>query len=99
MWSSVRCRSRSTYSCSQRGPAPAVAISACELVVSVETAMRTPAAAAARAVATSPSGSIRRCIANGAIPSGIVTGVPSSVVAVVTSLTSTSIRGRNRQRS
>ena len=60
--------------------------------------MRTFAAAAARAVAHSPSGCSSRCMANGAIPSGIETGVPSTVVAVEISLTSTSVRGRKRQR-
>ena len=60
--------------------------------------MSAPAFAAARAVATSPSGSISRCIANGATPSGEDTCVPSSVVAVLTAPTSTSMRGRNRQR-
>ena len=68
-------------------------------VVSVETHMSAPVAAAARAVASSPSGSSSPCIANGAIPSGDATGVPSSVVAAVTVLTSTSIRGRSCQRS
>ena len=98
MWSSVRCRSLRTYSWTQRGPWLPAAISAWVLVVSVETHMRAPAFAAARAVATSPSGSISRCIAKGATPSGEETGVPSRVVAVLTSATSTSMRGRKRQR-
>ncbi len=64
----------------------------------VETQKSVPAAAAARAVASSPSAASIPCIANGATSSGIETGVPSTVVAVVISDTSTSIRGRNRQR-
>ena len=66
--------------------------------MSDETVSRTLAAAAARAVAASPSGSSSRCMAKGAMPSGIATVVPSSVVASEISLTSTSIRGRKRQR-
>ncbi|HZT85678.1 MAG TPA: hypothetical protein VE984_09700 [Gaiellaceae bacterium] len=66
--------------------------------MSVGTVTSAPAAAAARPVASSASGSSSRCIANGAIPSGIETGVPSSVVSSRTSPTSTSIRGRSCQR-
>ena len=61
--------------------------------------MIVPAAAAARAIATSPSGSTRRWKATGATSSGIETSVPSTVVAVLTSQTSTSIRGRSRRRA
>ncbi len=60
--------------------------------------MIVPAAAAARAMPTSPSGWARRWNATGATSSGIDTVVPSTVVAVVGSETSTSTRGRSRQR-
>ena len=45
--------------------------------------MIVPAAAAARAIATSPSGSTRRWKATGATSSGIEICVPSTVVAVL----------------
>ena len=57
--------------------------------------MSVPAAAAARAIPGSPSGCASLWIAVGATRSGIETGVPSTVVAVVTSETSTSTRGRS----
>ena len=60
--------------------------------------MTVPAAAAARAIAGSPSGWAIRWNATGATSSGIDTSVPSTVVAVVASLTSTSARGRSCQR-
>jgi hypothetical protein len=58
-----------------------------------------PAAAAARAVAASPSGWHMRWKAVGATSSGIDTGVPRTVVRVVVVLTSTSMRGRSCQRA
>ena len=61
--------------------------------------MTVPAAAAPRAIASSPSGCAIRWKAVGATSSGIETSVPSTLVAVVTSETSTSIRGRSTQRS
>ena len=95
----MRARSRRTYSWSQRGPSPpAAAISSCADVVIVETQKTVPEAVAARAVATSPSGSSSRCIANGATRTGSDTGVPSKVVAADAPPTSTSTRGRKRQR-
>ena len=60
--------------------------------------MIVPAAAAARAMPASPSGWAMRWNATGATSSGIETSVPSTDVAVVASLTSTSARGRSRQR-
>ena len=59
--------------------------------------MIVPAAAAAPAIASSPSGWTRRWKATGATSSGIETPVPSTVVAAVTSETSTRTRGRRRQ--
>jgi hypothetical protein len=57
-----------------------------------------PAADAARAVASSPSGCSSPCAAIGATATGIAQGVRSIVVAVVTRATSTSTRGRRRRR-
>jgi hypothetical protein len=57
-----------------------------------------PAAAAARAVAGSPSGCTRPWVAVGAIATGSEIGTPRSVVAVVTSATSTRTRGRSVRR-
>ena len=57
--------------------------------------MIVPAAAAARAIPGSPSGCASLWIAVGATSSGIETGVPSTVVAVETSATSTRTRGRS----
>ena len=48
--------------------------------------MIVPAAAAARAIPGSPSGCAMRCSAVGATSTGVATSVPSTVVAVVTSL-------------
>ena len=61
--------------------------------------MTVPAAAAARAIPGSPSGCASLWIAVGATSSGIETGVPSTVVAVETSATSTRTRGRSAQRA
>ena len=61
--------------------------------------MTVPAAAAARAIASSPSGCTVRWKAVGATNRGIELFVPSTVVSVVTCETSTSIRGRRIQRS
>ena len=61
--------------------------------------MTVPAPAAARAIASSPSGWTVRWKAVGATNSGIELSVPSTVVAVVTRETSTSMRGRKIQRS
>ena len=61
--------------------------------------MTVPTPAAARAIASSPSGCTVRWNAVGATNSGIELSVPRTVVAVVTSETSTSIRGRRIQRS
>ena len=65
----------------------------------VERHISVPAAAAARAIAGSPSGWASLWNAVGATRSGIETGVPSTVVSVVTSETSTSTRGRRHRRS
>ena len=64
----------------------------------VERHMIVPAAAAARAMPTSPSGCASRWNATGATSTGIDTVVPSTVVAVDGSATSTSTRGRSCQR-
>ena len=57
--------------------------------------MTVPAAAAARAMPGSPSAWASFWIAVGATSSGIETGVPSTVVAALTSETSTRTRGRS----
>jgi hypothetical protein len=77
----------------------AAAISSCVRQVKVETAIPVPAAAAARAVAHSPSRSYSCWYATGATTTGSSMGVPSTVVAVETSETSQRTRGRNVQRS
>ena len=66
---------------------------------SVERVITVPALAAARAVASSPSGSQSRWKAVGATSTGSATSLPSTVVAAVTLPTSTSTRGRSSQRS
>ena len=68
------------------------------VVASDETTMIVPAAAAARAMPPSPSSCAIRWIATGATSTGIETGVRSTVVAALVSLTSTSTRGRSAQR-
>ena len=60
--------------------------------------MQVPAAAAPRAVATSPSGSASPWMAVGATMIGERTGEPSTVVAVEGCETSISTRGWRRQR-
>ena len=57
--------------------------------------MSVPAAAAPRAIATSPSSCAICWKAIGATSAGIATGVPSTVVSVETLETSTSTRGRS----
>jgi hypothetical protein len=61
--------------------------------------MIVPAAAAARAVARSPSGWAIPWSATGAISTGIEISVPRTVVAVEQPRTSTSTRGRSFRRS
>ena len=80
-------------------PGAAAAISSCERVQNVETAMPVPAAAAPRAVAHSPSGWKSSWYATGPTTTGSATGVPSTVVAVEISDTSQRTRGRNVQRA
>ena len=65
----------------------------------VERHMIVPAAATARAMAGSPSGSASRWNAVGATSTGKATSVPRTVVAAETSPTSTRTRGRNSQRA
>ena len=65
-------------------------------VATVETHMSVPAAAAPRAIATSPSSCAICWKAIGATSAGIDTGVPSTVVSVETVETSTRTRGRRR---
>ena len=65
----------------------------------VDTTMIVPAAAAARAVASSPSGWAIRCEAIGATMIGRAIGWPRIVVARETCDTSMSIRGTSHQRS
>ena len=60
--------------------------------------MTVPLARAPRAMAFSPSGWARPWNAIGATRTGKLTSVPSTVVSVVTSDTSTSVRGRSTQR-
>ena len=62
----------------------------------LETTIGTPAAAAARAIATSPSGSAARCSVIGAIPRGRSYVVPSRSVEVSTWRTSRRMRGATR---
>ena len=72
------------------------AISAKVLPALLETTRGTPAAAAARAMATSPSGSAARCSVIGATPTGSAEPSPSSVHEVSTSRTSRSTCGATR---
>ena len=65
------------------------------MVAIVESVMIVPAAAAARAIPHSPSGCAIFCNATGATITGIAISVPSTVVDVEISLTSTSTRGRS----
>jgi hypothetical protein len=67
-------------------------------VAIVERVITVPTAAAARAVAASPSSWHILWIAVGATSNGIETSVPSTVVAADTLLTSTSMRGRSFSR-
>ena len=67
-------------------------------VASVDRHIAVPTAAAARAIATSPSGCATRWNATGATISGIDSDSPSTVVWVVQPATSTSTRGRSCQR-
>ena len=67
-------------------------------VATVERHMSVPAAAAPRAIATSPSSCAICWNAIGATSAGIETGVPSTVVSVETDETSTRTRGRSRKR-
>ena len=92
-WSSV------TYGWNHRGHVAASATSSMVRFEPMLSPMKTPAAVAARAVATSPSGSRRPCSANGAIPIGIVTRRPRMVVERSRALVSTSTRGMKRHRA
>src|SRR5437762_29450 len=65
----------------------------------IESAMKVFAMVAARAIATSPSGSRRHCSANGAMPMGMATCLPRIVVARLRPLVSTSTRGTNCHRA
>jgi hypothetical protein len=65
-------------------------------VATVERHISVLAAAAPRAMATSPSSCAICWNAIGAMRTGMDTGVPSTVVSVVTAETSTSTRGRSR---
>ena len=65
----------------------------------VESVNGTPAAAAARTVASSASGCASSWTDIGAIASGMADGAPAIVVAVLTRETVTSTRGRKRRRS
>ena len=80
-----------------RGTRGGAAISPGVAVATVETHMSVPAAAAPRAVASSPSSCAICWNAIGATRTGIDTGVPSTVVSVVTDETSTRTRGRSRK--
>ena len=77
------------------GTAP---ISSIGTIVLVDTTMIVPAAAAARAVASSPSGWASFCEAIGATITGRAIGWPRIVVASETVDTSTSMRGTSHQR-
>jgi len=92
-WSSV------TYGWNQSGHFPASATSSMVRFEPIERPMKIPAAVAARAVATSPSGSRRPCSANGAMPMGIATRRPRTVVERSRALVSTRTRGMKRQRA
>ena len=63
----------------------------------VETVISEPAAAAPRAVASSPSGCAMPWYAQGATPMGERTGEPSSSVASGTAVMPFRTRGRSRQ--
>ena len=82
------------YTCIHRGaPGAAAATSSSGQVASDERIISAPTAAAPRAVAASPSAWARPWIAVGATATGELTGVPSSVVAVVTPSIPASTRG------
>jgi hypothetical protein len=72
-------------------------MSAIDAVATVERHISVPAAAAPRAIATSPSSCAICWNAIGATSTGIDTGDPRTVVSVVTEETSTSTRGRSRK--
>ena len=91
-------RGRRTTWNQRRPPGAASATSAGVAVAIVDRHITVPARAAARAVAHSPSGFASRCSAVGATSTGSETGPPSTVAAVLTRPTSTSIRGRSRRR-
>ena len=80
----------------QRGASDAAAISLRLIVEAVLTTWAIPAAPAARATASSPSGWASALNAQGAVSTGMLRGWPSTVVRVSTRLTSTSTRGRRR---
>ena len=88
-----------TYSWNQRVPSgAAAATSSIERDEVVESVNGIPAAAAARAVAISPSGWASPWTAIGAIATGMAVGAPRSVVEGSIPVTSTRTRGRRRRR-
>jgi hypothetical protein len=88
------------YSWNQRGPSPLAApISSIEYEAAVDMIIGTPRSAAARAVASSPSGCRIDWTPMGANSTGAGIGVPSTLVASERFVASRSIRGTSRHRS
>ncbi len=92
-------RSRHAYTWNQRRPLLTAATSSIDRVDIVDSVYGSPARSAARATASSPSGSAMRVNPVGASTSGNGSGLPSSVVDGSTSPTDRSTRGRNSMRA
>jgi hypothetical protein len=96
----VTASSLGQYSWYQRGPSPlAAATSSMVYDDAVESTIGRPRAAAARAVASSPSGCTIDCTPTGATMTGAGIAVPSTVVPRSRTVASRSMRGTMRQRS
>ncbi len=97
--STVSSRSVNTYSCHHFGAPEAAATSSRSSNAVLETTMTVPARAAARAVASSPSGCACFWYAHGATSTGNAISVPGTDVDGSTGHAPVSIRGRITQSS
>ena len=88
-------RSRQAYTWNHSRPSLTARTSSMERVLSVDSVYGSPARAAARATASSPSGSAMRVKPVGASTSGYASGRPRSVDAMSTVSMPRSTRGRN----
>ena len=91
--------SRHAYTWNHSRPSLTAATSSIERVDSVDSVYGSPARSAARATASSPSGSAMRVKPVGASTSGYGSGLPSNVVDGSTLPTDRSTRGRNSMRA